>query len=77
MKKQSAVKRIKDLDLTKSLGGVKFKHPQTGETCIWQSQWGYPEGKAGVWYKTDPNSTRIFPLCLDKLEQALEFEVVP
>lgn len=76
MKKRSTVKRIKDLDPTQSLGGVKFKHPQTGETCIWQSQWGYPEGKAGVWYKTDPTSTRIFPLCLDKLEEALEFEVV-
>lgn len=68
--------KIKDLPSNESLEGVKFKHPKTGEMCIWRSQWGYPNGKAGVWYKTDENSTQIYPLCLDKLEEALEFDVV-
>lgn len=68
--------KIKDLDPNKSLEGVRFKHPQTGKTCIWQSQWGYPEGKAGIWYKTEKSPTQIFPLGLDKLEEALEFEVI-
>lgn len=67
--------RLKDLPQDQSLGGVRFKHPQTGATCIWCSQWGYKDGKAGVWYKTDEKSTQIHPLFLDKLEEALEFEV--
>lgn len=70
------MKKIKDLDSKISLGGIKFKHPETGEVCIWISQWGYSDGKAGVWYKKDKNSNQIFPLFLDKLEEALEFEVV-
>lgn len=68
--------KIKDLPPNESLDGVKFKHPQTGETCVWVSQWGYPEGKAGIWYRTYPPSNQIHPLCLDKLEEALDFEVV-
>ena len=68
--------KIKDLPKDINLGGVKFKHPETGEVCIWASQWGYSDGKAGVWYKSDEKSTRVFPLFLNKLEEALEFEVV-
>jgi hypothetical protein len=68
--------KIKDLPKDESLGGVRFKHPETAEICIWQSQWGYPDGKAGVWYKTDSASSKIFPLFLDNLQEALEFEVV-
>ena len=70
------MKKIKDLDPKKSLGGVKFKHPETGKTCIWSSQWGDPDEKAGVWYKKDDKSNQVFPLLLDKLEESLEFEVV-
>jgi len=65
---------MKIKDLKGSLSGIKFLHPKTGEVCIWKSQWSYPEGKAGVWYKKDA-STQIYPLCLDKLTEALEFEV--
>jgi hypothetical protein len=68
--------KIKDLPQDKSLGGVKFRHPDTGEECIWVSQWGYPDGKAGIWYKTDENPSQCYPLFLNKLEEALEFEVV-
>jgi len=69
-------KKIKDLPPSTDLGGLKFRDPQTGTVGYWVSQWGYPEGKAGVFYKTDPKSTKIFPLFLDKLEEALEFEVL-
>jgi hypothetical protein len=68
--------KIKDLPKNKSLINIKFKHPKTGETCFWLSQWGYPEGKAGVWYKKDLGSDRVFPLSLNKLEEALELEVI-
>jgi hypothetical protein len=68
--------RIKDLPPNQSLGGVRFRHPQTGAICIWLSQWGYKDGKAGVWYKTDDKSSQVYPLPLDKLEEALDFEVV-
>ncbi len=70
--------KIKDLPKDKNLKGVRFKHPKTGEVCIWYSQWGYPDGKAGVWYKKpeDKNSDKIYPLCLDSLEEAFEFKVL-
>ena len=61
--------KIKDLDPKKSLEGVKFKHPETGEVCIWKSQW-----QRGVWYKKDETSNQVFPLVVEKLEDALEFE---
>lgn len=68
--------KIKDLDGRKSLGGQRFKHPETGETCYWVSQWGYETGKAGVWYRKDPLSHAVFPIYLNNLKEALEFEVV-
>lgn len=69
--------KIKDLPENMNLGEVKFKHPETGEVCYWaSSQWGYPEGKAGVWYRTDPSDTQIHAIFLDSLEEALEFELV-
>jgi hypothetical protein len=36
----------------------------------------YKDGKAGVWYRTDDKSSQVYPLFLDKLEEALDFEVV-
>lgn len=68
--------KIKDLPEHKNLEGVKFYDPITGTTGYWFSQWGYKDGKAGIWYKKDLGSTRVFPLFLDKLEEALEFNVV-
>lgn len=69
------IRRIKDLPPKQSLRGVKFFLPGTKQAVYWYSQWGYPEGKAGVWYKTDMNSERMFPLGLDKLEEAFEFKL--
>jgi len=70
--------KIKELDSKQNIGGVHFKHPETGEECIWTSQWGYPDGKAGVWYKKpkDKNPNQIYPIHLDTLEEALEWEVI-
>lgn len=68
--------KIKDLKHGGVLRGVKFLHPDTGEVCIWQSQWSYPDGGAGVWYKKDViNSTQLFAITLDKIEDSLELEV--
>ena len=65
--------KIKDLE--GNLGNVQFLHPDTGEVCIWHSQWGYPGSGAGIWYKKDINSRQVFVLPLDNLKEALEFEV--
>lgn len=70
-KMKSKIKTINDLPDDISLGGVKFKHPETGEVCIWSSQW-----EKGVWYKKNKDDTQIFPLFVDKLEDALKFEVI-
>lgn len=68
--------KIKDLPDNVNLGSVWFKHPETGESCLWVSQWGYPGGKAGVFYRTDEKSNQIFPLCLNKIQDALKLTVI-
>jgi len=70
------MKKIKDLPESTDLGGIKFHDPKTGTMGYWNSQWGYEDGKAGVWYNKDKKSTRVFPLFLDRLQEALEFEVI-
>lgn len=74
-KEKPPVKRIKDLNPNMSLAGVHFKGPN-GENGYWFSQWGYPDGKAGVWYKSDMKSGRAFPIFLDDLREAMEWEVI-
>jgi len=74
--KKEVKKKIKDLPPNASLGGIRFRDPKTGTVGYWSSQWGYPDGKAGIWYRTDPKSTQVFPLFLDDLKEALEFEVI-
>lgn len=65
------MKKIKDLPKNESLRGVKFNDPKTGITGYWYSQW-----IKGIWWKKDMKSTFIFPLCLDDLKEALEFDVL-
>lgn len=76
MAKKSVKVRIKDLPKNINLGGVKFHDLKTGIMGYWYSQWGYEGGKVGIWWKKDMKSTEIFPLFLDDLKEALEFEVV-
>lgn len=67
--------KIKDLPKGTSLGGVKVLTP-TGEVGYWKSQWGYPDGKAGVWLGADPvKGGKIVPIFLNKLEETLEWEI--
>jgi hypothetical protein len=76
MKKKGVKMKIKDLPGNPNLRGIKFHDPKTGTTGYWYSQWGYPDGKAGIWWKKDMKSGAIFPLFLDDLKEALEFEVI-
>jgi hypothetical protein len=73
--KKKKTKRINDLPSNTSLDGVRFKHPETGEVCIWASQWGYPNGEAGVFYKKEGNPTQLFTIQLKDLQEALQFEL--
>ena len=73
--KRPAKKKIKDLPPGISLGGVHFRAPD-GTEGYWESQWGYPGGEAGIWYRKDRKSTQVYPLFLDDLKEALEFEVI-
>jgi hypothetical protein len=72
--------KIKDLPSDRNLRGIKVKiplgHPECSlEVGYWWSQWGYENGKAGVWVKESPTESRIYPVFLDKLEEALEWEI--
>lgn len=69
MKKK--IKFIKDLPPNQNLGGIKFKHPETGEICIWTSQW-----QRGIFYKKDIDDSQIFPLFVNDIKEALKFELV-
>ncbi len=71
--------KIKDLDPNKNLRGVKFHDPKTGTIGYWYSQWGYADGKAGIWFKKTVDGGdggHIYPLFLNDLKEALEFEVI-
>lgn len=74
--KKAARKKIKDLPKNISLRGVKFHDPKTGTRGYWFSQWGYDDGKAGIWWKKNMKDSAIYPLFLDNLKEALEFEVL-
>jgi hypothetical protein len=74
--KKEEKKKIKDLPADINLRGVKFHDRKTGTKGYWFSQWGYEDGKAGIWYKKDIKSGAVFPLFLDNLQEALEFEVI-
>ena len=65
--------KLKNLDLKISLEGIKVKTP-TGIVGYWKSQWGYSEGKAGVWL-SDGKTTRVYPIFLNKLSEAMEWDI--
>lgn len=62
--------KIKDLPPRQSVENVAFKHPQTGATCYWRSQWG-----KGVWYRKSLGSNQVFVIPLNDISEALEFEL--
>ncbi len=63
--------KIKDLDPKKPLGGVRFRYPGDGQLYYWHSQW-----PKGVWGKKDQSSSQVFPLDVNALTDAMEWEVV-
>jgi hypothetical protein len=63
--------KIKELPKGISLGGIRFIYPNDGKKYYWSSQWG-----KGVWGKKDLKSGQIFPLFVEDLKDALEWEVV-
>lgn len=62
--------KIKDLTTGQSLDGVRFIYPGDGKKYYWASQWS-----KGVWGRESMDSTRIFPLKVDDLTKALDWEV--
>ena len=63
--------KIKDLPEDTDLRHVQFTFPGDGKKYYWYSQWN-----KGVWGKTSPGDSRMYPLCINDLEEALEWEVV-
>jgi len=73
--------KIKDLPKDENLRGVKFKVPKDHPECplktaYWYSQWGYIDGKAGIWCKENMEDEKVYPIFLDKLDEVLEFDVI-
>jgi hypothetical protein len=64
-------KKIKDLPSDRSLENVRFRYPGDGQAYYWAGQWG-----KGVWGKKDISSQKIFPLSVNDIQQALEWELV-
>jgi len=75
LKEKGIHMKIRDLPKSSALRGTKFKLP-TGEEVYWYSQWGYPDGKAGIWYKKDMKESQVHPFFLDELIEALDYEVI-
>ncbi len=61
--------KLKDLPKNQPLGGVRFRHPD-GDIYFWHSQW-----QKGVWGKKSLTDEQVFPLHVDNLSDALEWEV--
>ncbi len=62
--------KIKDLDPKTNLGGVKVK-TTSGQIGYWKSQW-----QKGVWLTDTPDGTRLKPVFIDDIKEALEWEVL-
>ncbi len=64
--------KIKDLDPTTNLGGIKVKTID-GKVGYWKSQWN-----KGVWLAEDKEKNgRIYPIFVEDLQETLEWEVDP
>ena len=62
--------KIKDLPSNVSLAKLRFIYPGDGKAYYWASQWG-----KGVWGKKDINSGQIWPLFVENIKEALEWEI--
>lgn len=75
--------KISELPPNENLMGKLIKIPLTGKAnphrlkqAYWFSQWGYEDGKAGIWFKKDMTEGRLYPVFLDKLKDCLDWEVL-
>lgn len=65
------MKKIKDLDPTTNLGGIKVKTKE-GKIGFWKSQW-----HKGVWLSSNKTvGGQIFPQFLEDINEILEWEVI-
>jgi len=64
------LKYVKDLPQDNSLEGVIVRTPD-GIIGRWRSQWN-----KGVWLKCDDSSNKMTPISVDKITDALEWEVL-
>lgn len=62
--------KIKDLPENSTLNNVRFIYPGDGQAYYWTSQW-----QKGIWGKKDLNSGQIFPLFVENIRDALEWEI--
>lgn len=62
--------KIKELPEGSTLNNVRFIYPSDGQAYYWASQWG-----KGVWGKKDINSGQIWPLFVENIKEALEWEI--
>lgn len=62
--------KIKDLPSDNSISNVRFIYPADGKKYYWHSQW-----QKGVWGKRDLKGSQMFPLFVEDLKEALEWEV--
>lgn len=62
--------KIKDLPSDISLTGTRFIYPLDGKPYYWYSQW-----QRGVWGKKNMSSSEVFPLTVNDLKEALEWDV--
>ena len=62
--------KIKDLPEGSTLNNVRFIYPGDGQAYYWTSQW-----QKGIWGKKDLSSGQIFPLFVENIRDALEWEV--
>ena len=63
--------KIKDLDPTTNLRGIKVKTPN-GEEGYWRSQW-----YKGVWLSNNKEGNgKITPIFVESLNECMEWEVI-
>lgn len=62
--------KIKDLPENSTLNNIRFIYPSDGQAYYWTSQW-----QKGIWGKKDLSSGQIFPLFVENIRDALEWEI--
>jgi len=77
---------IAELPKNTNLGNLHVKIPESHQNLklnpyglkegFWKSQWGYDNGRAGIWFNKYPGETKIYPVFLNKLSDCLNWEII-